>query len=79
MIVGHVTVDPQYRIESDGTDSYLEDGIFIVDYRKRKFSGGLNKQHWLTKLKPYGITREPELFAPDFRDEKRGRNKPQSE
>ncbi len=53
-------------------------GYFIVDLHTKSVYGSLSKRDWMAKLKTYGITTEPELFDPSWRDEKLGRNKPQA-
>ncbi len=73
-IVGHVTANEPYKLNYGVTD--LVSGYFIIDLRTRKYTGGLDKRNWLALLKPHGITKEPQLFMPSWRDEKLGRNKP---
>lgn len=54
-------------------------GYFILDLRTKEVYGGLNKHNWILKLKSYGITEEPELYEPSWRDEKLRRNEPQAD
>lgn len=51
-------------------------GYFIIDVQTKKSYAGLNKPEWMRKLNTYGITKEPEIYTPNWLDEKRGRNKP---
>ncbi len=53
-------------------------GYFIIDLHTKKVLGGLNKRDWRKKLRTYGITTEPVLFKPSWRDADLGRNKPQA-
>ncbi|MHB1460619.1 MAG: hypothetical protein ACYC1M_04980 [Armatimonadota bacterium] len=51
-------------------------GYFVIDLRTNKVYGGLNEQDWMAKLSKYGISNEPVLHKPSWRDEMLGRNKP---
>lgn len=77
VLIGHITANPKLQFEYVDAFTYQNSGYFTIDLKTRKFSGGLTKQNWLSKLKSYGITTEPELYKPSWHDERLGRTKPQ--
>ncbi len=78
-IVGLLSEDPSYSLEHPNLyKSLLANGYFIINLHTKKVYGGLSKPDWLKKLRMYGITTEPKLYDPSWRDERLGRNKPQA-
>lgn len=85
IITGKITpylTNAEYAREHMGDDSNSDEmrkGYFIIDLHTNKEYGGLSKPNWLAKLKSYGITREPILYVPSWRDRPEGRTRPQAE
>lgn len=59
-----------------GPFSEIRMGYFIIDLRTKMIYGGLSRSDWMKKLKPYGITEEPNLHTPSWLDKYFGWNMP---
>lgn len=77
-IVGHVS---RARVRNSYGDPLPKreprpEGYFIIDVRIDRVHDGLSKQEWLSKLRAFGLRREPVLHRPSIFDGILRRNRP---